>query len=75
MYFHHDTLDKMTNMVKKYITDYLHDDVAAYDVQRIVSILWHCWYYVDCMKGFHAILRRLLNLISGEQICNTPSVA
>ena len=39
MYFHHDILDKMTNMVKTYITDYLHDDVAAYDVQRIVSIL------------------------------------
>lgn len=29
----------MTNMVKMYITDYLHDDVADYDVQRIVSIV------------------------------------
>ena len=55
MYFHSDTLAKMTNMVKRYITDYLHDDVAAYDVQRIVSILWHRWYYVDGMAGYRAI--------------------
>lgn len=54
MYFHHDTLAKMTNMVKTYITDHLHDDVAAYDVQRIVSILWHRWYYVDGIKGYRA---------------------
>ena len=57
MYFHSDTLAKMTNMVKTYITDYLHDDVAAYDVQRIVSILWYRWYYVDGMKGFMLFLR------------------
>ena len=60
MYFHHDTLDKMTNMVKTYITDYLHDDVAAYDVQRIVSILWHRWYYVDGIKGYRAIFKKTI---------------
>lgn len=39
MYFHHDALDKMINMVKTYITDYLHEDIADYDVRRIVGIL------------------------------------
>ena len=68
MYFHHDTLDKMTNMVKTYITDYLHDDVAAYDVQRIVSILWHRWYYVDGIKGYRAIFKDTVAAHKREQI-------
>lgn len=70
MYFHHDTLDKMTNMVKTYITDYLHDDIAAYDVQRIVSILWHRWYYVDGIKGYRAA-----QVLPAHKIRNLEDVA
>lgn len=68
MYFHHDTLDKMTNMVKTYITDYLHEDIADYDVQRIVSILWHRWYYVDGIKGYRAIFKDTVATHKREQI-------
>lgn len=55
-------------MVKTYITDYLHEDPAAYDVQRIVSILWHRWYYVDGIKGYRAIFKDTIAAHKREQV-------